>query len=143
MIELYSDKYKVDLEWMVQKFQEESLSEFGIELNLEVLRQTVEEIKDEIYLLVRNGKAVGIVAGKPVNAPMSGDKVWHEMIWFVLKEYRNAGVFMLNEVKKILKDKGYTAIIMVCMENSKKDKLFNLYRQLGFVPMEHHFIGRL
>jgi len=46
MIELYSDKYKVDLEWMVQKFQEESLSEFGIELNLEVLRQTVEEIKD-------------------------------------------------------------------------------------------------
>lgn len=142
-IEQYDDKYKVDIEWIVQNFQEESLNEFGIDLDLAVLSDTIEEVKDDIYLLIVEGKAVGILAGRPVETPISKELVWQEMIWFVLKEYRNSGVYFLNQVRKILKEKGFASMTIVCMENSQKYKLFALYERLGFKPMEHHFIGRL
>ncbi len=142
-IERYDDKYKTDVEWLVQSFQEESLKDYGLELNLETLSKTIASVHDEIFLLIKDGKAVGILAGKPVDMPLTDELVWAEMVWFVLKGHREHGIQFLLEVRRALKAQGYVAMTLVCMENSMKDKLFRLYERLGFKPMEHHFIGRL
>jgi len=142
-IERYDRKYQTDIEWLAQCFHEESLKEYAADLSLEVLQNTIDEVRDDTYLMIVDDVAVGIIAGRPADIPLTKEMVWQELIWFVLKEHRRHGVKFLREVQVSLKHEGYVAMGMACMENSMKDKLFRLYGKLGFQPVEHHFIGRL
>lgn len=139
----YKPEYRDDIFRMVRAWESESLLEYGIKLNSGALDQTIDQIKDQAFLLLLDGHVEGMLCGKEVYAPASDEKVWHEVVWFVSKHCRRYGVRMLKTVRKILKEQGFTAMVMVYMHNSKPDKLARLYERLGFRAMETNFIGRL
>jgi len=143
IIERYSEQHRWEIEYIIQCFQDESLAEYGIKIDPDVLSKTIADVREYSFMLMIDDVCVGILAGKPVMTPCSDQMIWQELVWFVLEEHRSMGVLFLNEVRRILKLEGYDAMSMVCMENSKKDKLYKLYERLGFKPMEHHFMGSL
>ena len=143
IVERYSDKYAHDIVALVKAFQEESLKEYGVKLSTTALAKTIDELKDSAFLLVKDDKCIGLLAGKDAQTPLSTELIWAEVIWYVAEEYRSHGVFLLKHARKVLKDAGYTQMVMIAMHNLKTQKLFNLYSRLGFMPMETHFIGRL
>lgn len=143
IIERYSEKYREDIAGLVQDFQDYSLTEYGLTFNSAVLSKTIDELKEQSFLLIVDGRCEGLLAGKEVKTPISTDRVWQEVIWYVSPDYRGVGVFMLQKAKKILKDEGFTSIAMVVMHNSKTKKLFRYYEGLGLKPTETHWIGRL
>ena len=142
-IQRYTDDYKDDVKRMVKDFQIESLDEYGLTFDDKALSDTIESLKHQAFLLILDGRAEGMLAGKAVTSPISADKVWHEVVWFVSKKYRRYGLRLLKTAQKVLKIEGFTAIVMVYMHNSKSDKLHKLYTRLGYTPMETNFIGRL
>lgn len=143
IIERYTDKYADDVRRIVQAFQDESLVEYGLSFDAQALSKTIEELKDQAFVLVINDRCEGLLAGKEVKTPLSDEPIWHEVIWYVMEKHRKYGISLLKQSRAILKSEGYKAMVMICMHNSKTEKLFKLYNKLGFVTMETHFIGRL
>jgi GNAT superfamily N-acetyltransferase len=142
IIERYSVKYLDDIVRLVESFHRDALKEY-MNIDYNTLLATIAEIEQTSFLLTTDDKCVGVLAGKQVTTPLSKDKYWHEVLWYVDKQYRRHGVWMLNKVQGLLREDGYTGIIMVNMENSMKDKLHKLYNRLGFKPMETHWIRGL
>jgi GNAT superfamily N-acetyltransferase len=138
-LEKYSVKYTDDIVRLVESFHRDALKEY-MNIDYKVLLDTIDELKHTAFLMTTSDKCVGLLAGKEVTTPLSKDRYWHEVIWYVDKQYRKYGVWMLNKAQVELKNEGYTGIIMVNMENSMKDKLHRLYDRLGFKPMETHWI---
>lgn len=143
MIQRYSDEYRDDVIRLVNEFKDESLHEYGITFNDQALSQAVEELKGGAFIVVIDGHAQGVLAGREVHAAGTSDRVWHEVIWFVSKAHRKWGLKLLNHATEKLKEDGFAAIVMVYMHNSKSNELYELYTRLGLKPMETNFIGRL
>ena len=143
IVERYSDKYRDDIKRVVQSFQNESLVDYWLSFDADALSKTINELKDQAFMLVMNGRCEGLLAGKKTKTPLSDDPIWHEVIWYVMPKHRKYGMALLKKAREILKSEGFKAMIMVCMHNSKTEKLFKLYNKMGFVTMETHFIGRL
>jgi len=141
-IERYQPKYEQDIIKLINNFYEEALSDY-LKLDLSILLKTIDELKDSVFLLIVNDRCEGAIAGKEVASPISSEKVWQEIIWYINVDYRHSGVRLLNETRKILKEEGYNYITMVNMANSKADKLERFYSSMGFSKMETHWIGRL
>ena len=142
IIERFSLKYYGDIVLLVKNFHNDTLNEYGISLDLNALEDTITELKHELFLLTTNDKCEGVLAGKPVEVPYSKDKIWHEVMWYVNKDYRKHGIWLLREATKKLKEEGYTKMVMVSMENNK-DRISRVYEHLKFVPMETHWIRSL
>jgi GNAT superfamily N-acetyltransferase len=142
ILEKYSVKYMDDIVRLVDSFHREALKEY-MSIDYNALLATIAEIEQTSFLLTTDDKCVGVLAGKPVTTPLSTDRYWHEVLWYVDKKYRKHGVWMLKQAQKLLKVDGYTGIIMVCMHNSMTEKLFKFYQRQGFKPMETHFIKGL
>lgn len=143
VISKYYERYHQDIIDLVKSFHNEAIAEYGLSLDFDVLSKTINDVKRGAYLLIANNKCEGVLAGREVKMPTGPDRVWHEVIWYVNKNYRKYGVYLLKHARRELKEEGFSAMVMICMETEKKSKLFNLYNRLGFRPMEHHFIGRL
>ena len=135
----YTPKYCADITQLVTEFYDEALKENDGGLDIDTLHKTIEVYKDNSFLLIREDKCIGLIAGLTAHSPINSDKVYQEIVWYVTKSHRRYGVYLLREVEQILKDRGYTSIIMGCMHNSKTDKLFRLYNRLGYKPLETHF----
>jgi hypothetical protein len=142
-IERYSDEYRDDIQRLVIDFHKESLEEYGMKFDQKALIGTIDAIKDSAFILILDGKAEGMLAGKEVTTPAGEGKFWHEVVWFVNKAHRKYGIKLFNVVKEVLKAEGFTAIVMVYMHNSKSDKLHRFYTRMGLIPMETNYIGRL
>ena len=104
MIDTFKEMYRDDIHRLVEEFNAESLEEYGISFDIDTLKGTVESLKHSGWLLVKDGKAVGVIAGKEVQTPYSNERIWHEVIWYVNKAYRRHGLKLLNAAKKMLKD---------------------------------------
>jgi len=142
-IESYTEQRKDDVIRLVREFFDESISEYNQRFELDALYKTIEEYRQHSFLLIIDGKCEGIIAGKEVPTPLSSNKVFHEIIWFVSKPHRMRGVFLLKQAMQTLKELGFTQIIMTLMHNSKTDKLWDYYTRLNFIPFETHFIKTL
>jgi len=142
-IEPYTDKYHDDIHRLIKDFHKESLDEYGLGFNEQALERTIEALKYEAYLVIVDGIPQGLLAGKEVATPSSDEKIWHEMVWYVTKPFRKYGIKLLKTVRAHLRNRGFAAMVMVHMHNSKSDKLARLYERLGFTPMETNYIGRL
>ena len=141
-IERYQPKYEQDIIKLINNFYEESLEEY-VKLDMSALTKTIDDLKDGAFLLIIDGKCEGALAGKEVASPISSEKVWQEVIWYINPTYRHNGIRLLTEARKILKEEGYNFITMVNMANSKAEKLERFYSSMGFSKMETHWIGRL
>lgn len=138
-----SKEYFGDIERLIGEFYEESLKEYGFALSYEALLNTMNELVNEAFFLIIDGRCEGVLAGKEVMTPLGGERIWNEIVWFVTEKHRKHGLHLLKTAQDTLKSEGYTKIVMVLMENSKAEKLSRFYERLGFQPLERHFIKSL
>lgn len=128
---------------IVRNFYNEALKTYDPNIDEKYFLSTFDKLKDNSFLLIIDGKVEGIIAGITVNSPINQEKVYQEIIWYVNEPHRKYGVRLLKEAMKQLKEEGYAAMVMVCLHNSMREKLFEFYQKLGFMPMEYHFLRRL
>ena len=136
------ERYQETLD-LIRSFHKEALSEYALKIDEDNLIKFFDKCVAQSFLLIIDNKCVGLIAGQEVINPVSGERVFQETIWYINEQFRKYGVFLFNKAQEILKQEGYAAIVMVCLANSKTEKLFKLYERMGFVPLEHHFIRRL
>jgi hypothetical protein len=143
IIEKYTDVHSESVLQLVKSFYDESLKEYNTSFNIESLRKLLETCKQTTFLLIINDRCEGVLGGLEARNPISGDKTYQEFIWYVNPSVRRLGGLFFRKVQSMLKAEGYTAIVMACMANSNADKIFKLYKRMGFVVMETHFIKAL
>jgi hypothetical protein len=136
------ERYQEALE-LVKAFHKEALSEYAFKIDEDALIKFFDLCVAQSFLLIIDNKCEGLLAGQEIKNPVSGERTFQETMWYVNEPFRKYGIFLFNKAQEILKQEGYAAIVMVCLANSKTEKLFKLYERMGFVPMEHHFIRRL
>ncbi len=126
---------------LVEKFYNEALCDhLGAPVDREFLSHTFDECKEGGFALInKEGKCIGVLAGKTVNIMVNNTKVFQEAVWYVDPEYRMDGIKMLKTAQSILFKEGYQLMVMVCLHNSKTEKLHAFYERLGYKPMETHY----
>lgn len=147
IVETYSDKYRGEVAQIVENFHAESLGEYDSEFKKEVILKTIVDMEPtqsgHAFLLIIDGRCEGIIAGLGVVSMFNQKKIFQELIWYVNKEYRSKGVFLLKKAEECLKSLGFENMIMAVMENSKTEKIKSLYERMGYRTMETHFIKAL
>jgi len=130
---------------LVRSFHREALSDYAVKIDEKNLLEFFDKCVNQSFLLIdeKTNKCEGLIAGQEVKNPVSGEKFFQESIWYVNEPFRSYGVGLFHKAQELLREEGYKAIIMVCLANSKTEKLIKLYERMGFVPMEYHFIRRL
>jgi hypothetical protein len=142
LISSYDDKYRDDIIELVKAFHQEALKEY-CSIDINSLIQAIQTYRDNAFLLIVDDKCVGILAGIITKSPINSLPVFQEVIWYVQLGHRLKGVMLFKEAQKRLKAQGVASMVMVCLGNSKHDKLVNFYERDGFVLLEQHFIKQL
>jgi len=143
IIERYTTARYKEVLAIVRNFYEEALKEYGGNFDETIFNETVNKYKDNSFLLIIDDKCVGVLAGIETTSPLNRDKIFQEIIWYVNKPHRKYGVYFLNKAREMLRQEGYSAIVMACIHNLKTVQLFRFYERHGFIPFETHFLGRL
>lgn len=130
---------------LVKSFYNESLKEYGFNLNEEVLRAVMKEHCDNKSALVLDldGEIAGVIAGRFVQFPISDFKVFQEVIWYVLPKYRRHGIRLFQETERHCKSIGIQALIMGNMANLNNDKMEKFYEGQGYKTLEVQWIKML
>lgn len=139
----YSNQYYGFVVKLVRDFHKESLEEYGFEFDIKEVTEVIKEQGMNSFVLLVDGHCVGVIGGQIIIPTGSGIKAYQESIWYVDKAYRRYGLRLLRAVENWAKEQGCTKFVMVCMHNSKTDKLFRYYQRMGFIPCETHFIKEL
>ena len=144
-IERGSKERCADVIELVRNFHKEALSDYALKIDEDSLIKFFDKCVAQMFLLIdeKTDKCEGLIAGQEIINPVSGERTFQEIMWYVNEHYRKHGVYLFYKAQEILKQEGFAAIIMVCLANSKTEKLFKLYERLGFIPLEHHFIRKL
>jgi N-acetylglutamate synthase-like GNAT family acetyltransferase len=128
---------------LLNEFKEESLAEYGMDLDLETIRQTCEKYIGSTLVAEENGKIIGIIAGTLMRLPTFTTPIYLESVWYVSKAHRRVGIHLLRTLEELCKSQGISHLIMAHMMNSKTDKLGEFYRRQGFIPYEINYIKKL
>jgi len=127
---------------LVKSFYDESLKDYGFDFDETALRAVMTSHCDNKSALVmeKENKIVGVIAGQFVQFPTSSFKVFQEVIWYVLPEYRRHGLSLFTETEKYCQSIGVQAVIMGNMANLNNDKMNKFYVSQGYKIMEVQWI---
>jgi len=129
---------------LVKSFYDESLKDYGFNFDDTVLRAVMKTHCDNrSALLLDKGGIVGVIAGQFVQFPTSSFKVFQEVIWYVLPNYRKDGLSLFRETEKYCKSIGVQALIMGNMANLNNDKMERFYKSQGYKVMEVQWLKLL
>jgi len=142
-IEPCKEEHLTELVGLIKKFDKEAISEYGMEMSESAVTDMFFNCKQHGLSLVIDGIARGVIAGLITTPFHSKEKVWQEIIWYVEEPYRKYGVKLYKAMEKKLADEGISKMVMVLMHNSKKEKLEDFYKSLGYRPMEYQFIKEI
>jgi GNAT superfamily N-acetyltransferase len=95
----------------------------------------------EIFAIRDNGKVVAILGCAFVPECFSGLLTACEQFWYVLPEYRNAGLAsqLFDAFEAEAKHRGCKKLIMAHLETPEAEKLHALYLKRGYRPVEKTF----
>lgn len=130
---------------LVKRFYDESLKYYGFSFDEDVLKAIIKghcEAKSGL-VLVEDDKIVGTIAGNFVQFPTSNYKVFQEVIWYVLPEYRRHGIKLFKETEIYCKSIGVQAVVMGNMANLNNNKMDNFYKSQGYKMMEVQWLKLL
>jgi len=128
---------------LLKEFQEESLKEYGINLDIATIQETCRKYEGSTLVAEEDGKIIGIIAGTVIRIPTFTTPIYLESVWYVSKMHRRVGIHLLKTLEELCKSQGISHIILAHMMNSKADKLGEFYRRSGFVPYEINYIKKL
>lgn len=125
---------------LLTEFQDEILKEYGLNLNTPNFKEEMLAYVETSFLAEKEGKLIGILAGKLINFPFSTDRIYQEALWFVCKEYRSVGLRLMNRLVEWCKEQGIKFIVTSRIANFKPEKLDAFYKRIGFIPYEVNYI---
>jgi len=128
---------------LVAQFNDSSLSEYGNYMELDRMKEVFEAVYATSFVVEKEGKVVGLLAGHIVKDFCSGFPVYEEVLWYMDEKHRRYGLKLFRHVQQWCEVHNIKRMTMCCMWNSKKESLFTLYEKLGFRPMETRFIKEL
>ena len=137
----YNPDHDKAIDALLQEFVDDSLSEYGVDINSGMIQTIAKKAVGRVLLV--DGEVQGIIAGTFIVPHLSVTKIFQEMVWFVSKQYRKYGVYLLNETEKWAKQQGCKHMVMISMYNSGYEKICRFYNRTGYKPMESHFIKEL
>ena len=127
---------------LVKEFHLESLNKYDLFLNEEVINKIMPAMVETSFVLEVNGEIKGVIAGFFDTHILDNEKLFHEVIWYVSKEYRGRGAGLLSEMEQYCRDKGVKYFVMINMGDS--DKVFSkFYKSQGFKKLETQWIKTL
>lgn len=125
---------------LIREFQSESLDAYNLLCNDRIALSIMSKFLGNSFALEADGRIVGVIAGLIVTYPLNDEKIFHEHIWYVNEGYRRYGIKLYRRLEDHCRENGIKKIIMVCMANSKADKLEEFYKRLGYELLESHYI---
>jgi len=129
---------------LVKSFYDESLKNYGFDFNEEALKSVIEShCENNSGLVMVEDRIVGVIAGNFIQFPTSNIKIFQEVIWYVLPEYRKNGLRLFKETEKYCKAIGIQAVIMGNMANLNNDKMDRFYKSQGYSTLEVQWIKML
>jgi GNAT superfamily N-acetyltransferase len=142
MIEVvaYTKKHRKEVADLVYQFHQNTLKEYGLEMEYDSVEHLEDIYKDGTFVLLDDGKVIGVIAGQIVEQIMSYKKVYQESIWYVDENYRKYGIKLLRHLEQWCADTGITQVVMARMVNSMGEKVDRFYRKMGYEPLEVHYI---
>ncbi len=143
MITKYSDIYFLDLVRLVEKFHKDYLSDRFHPCDVDVVINTIKENSDDTFLLIKDSKCVGVIAGVRIKSKFNNEIFFQEIMWHIQKPYGRYAVSFIREVEKILKSSGVSTIIMSVLERPKNQKIKRVYSKMGYMLEEAHYMRAL
>jgi GNAT superfamily N-acetyltransferase len=118
-----------------ERFRAEYYSEIlasNTEQMTEVARRLI--AIDHGLLLVddRGGALVGMLGGFVYDHPISGSRTAVEMFWYVMPEFRGAGIRLLKRFERWAHDAGASLLQMI----APSSEVGSMYERMGFTYVE-------
>lgn len=137
----YSKEYRDDVIPLVRQFFDKSLNHYGLGMEDDVAEKVIESMTT--FLLIKEGKAVGIIGGNVIKQIANSEKLFQEVIWYVDENHRGGGLNLLKHLEAWCAMEDIDQLIMAYMHNSMGHKMIELYERMGYAPMETHYIRDL
>ena len=128
---------------LVASFFNESVGKYGFECNDESLLVLMRTLQPNSFVIEKDNKVIGVIAGSIETAMATNDKMFHEIIWYVDKIHRRYGIKLLRHCEKYYKENGIKFIIMCNMGNLNDEKLERFYTKMGYNLFEKQYIKEL
>ena len=128
---------------LIHEFHEESLDEYGIFCNDEVLNRIMPAMVKTSLVMLDTDKIVGVIAGFKTSHIQDDKKLFQETIWYVSKKYRKHGIKLLNEMERLCKHIGCVYMVMVNMGTARNELFKKFYTSNGYSLLETQYIKTL
>lgn len=139
----YHERYDGAVTRLCKAFSDESLKEYGLEVEQPRLDQMTAVCKDISFFLMCGPQPIGLIAGFIVNNLTNGKSALQEVIWYVDKEHRSQGRILLQYFEEAAKANGCSQIVMALMCNSGMQKLGKFYERMGYRPFEIQYMKEI
>jgi len=128
---------------LIHEFHAESIDGFGIFCNDKIINELMPKLVDTSLVMEIDGQIKGVIAGFIADHIVNGDKFFHEVIWYVSKEYRKYGLKLLIEAENFCKEMGIKQIMMAHMGVDKENAFRKLYLAKGYTLLSVQYIKTL
>ena len=143
-IEHYSEGHYQSVLDLIKNFHAEAVGTYDGMFDPEAVSATIRDgDHNNCFLVLKEGKAQGILYGVVVPSMTSNWVMFQELIWYINKPFRKYGLKLLREAERMLKLRDINVMIMAVLENSKTEKLKRFYERIGYKPMETHYMRTL
>lgn len=120
------------------------LKRFDLERFVAAWTALIEGGSGGVFLLVEDsGEIAGTLGGVVYPDLYSGDLVATEFFWFVREGCRGKGLALYKAFEEWARARDCGEIRMVHLLDLMPEKLERVYRRLGFVPAEVHYVKEL
>lgn len=146
-IENYSDQYKQDVICIIEKFHVLFLQKYDGNIYRRCIEKTLFEFSGEqsknVFLLIIEGKCVGVLAGIEMKSYINEKRIFSEIFWYVDEPYGMFALSFIKQVEMLLKEQGFSIIIMAVLDSDKAEKIKKLYEMTGYQYLETHYMKNL
>lgn len=124
----------------IDEFYEEAIKDYvGLAIDRQYLRDSFPGYPVRFFLLTDDNVCVGVLAGNSIAWPLTGDKAFQEVLWYVDKKCRSYSMTLVRVAEMQLKAEGYKVMFMAHMHTQRSEAYGELYRRLGYKQMETHY----
>lgn len=97
------------------------------------------ESEDALLLVEDTGNPTGMLGAVLFSHPLSHQRFFSELFWWVEPEHRGNGLALLRAAEEWAAERGASHSIMI----SPDDRVSRLYETLGYAKLETHYIRLL
>lgn len=140
----YEPKHYNDLCGVIEEFSRIYLAGHCISATkdslLDTINNTVSNTPENVFIAESKDKCVGVLAGVEVINRTNNKRVFQEILWYTKDGHNILGFRLVKEAEMVLQKRGYDIIIMSVMESSKSERIKDVYKSIGYKPLETHFV---